>query len=202
MTEILPRVRDLSPQQIIDRAMAMIGRKDIRYSMIRGRNGGRDPYAADPRSRGYNSADCIGFAFWAFGIDRYQPDFPFYGGWINTDSMMMDAMAKRMFFVPLAEIEYPHMIVYPSGTKQEVAAGLPRIGHIGVAIDDKRVIHCSYSNDRLLGHGVDIGAPRIWTRHPRHMRVILNPLIKMPRAPAPLPRPPVPTKITRPKLKT
>lgn len=197
-----PRVRnDLSDQQIIDRAVSMIGRKDIHYNMKAGRNGGRDPYAPSPVSQGTNTADCVGFAFWAFGLDRYQPDFVYgsYEGWINTNSMIGDALTKRSYFLPMVELVYPHFLVYPSSNKVELAQGFPPVGHVGVVINEFKVVHCSHGNDERLGHAIDVGRPRSWTSKPRHMRLVLNPIVRLPKAPD---RPPLPAALSRPKLKT
>lgn len=56
--------------------------------------GGREPNAATPFTshNGKRGADCIGFALWCLGLDRYQPKvFNHYDGWMNTDSILDDA---------------------------------------------------------------------------------------------------------------
>jgi hypothetical protein len=56
--------------------------------------GGRDPKASTPLTKrnGALGSDCVGFTSWCLQHDRYQPEtFELYDGWINTDSLMMDA---------------------------------------------------------------------------------------------------------------
>ena len=67
-------------------------------------NGGVDPTAPDPATRWIKpddvtrfinrTCDCIGGMSWAGGFDRLQVKrFPFNNGYVNTDSMRMDARA-------------------------------------------------------------------------------------------------------------
>ncbi len=170
------RYLKLSPAEQIMRAKLMAGRKDIGYSMTPGKNGGRDPNAKDPCSVGTRTADCVGFALWAMGLDRYQPDFVCgsYEGWINTNSMMLDALGLRSFFTPMVELVYPHLLVYPSASKKLLAQGYPRVGHVGVVVEIDRAVHCSAGNARRLGHAIDYGPEKIWSKHPRCMRLVLS----------------------------
>ena len=67
--------------------------------------GGRDPKASTPLTKrnGAVGSDCVGFTSWALGHDRFQPEsFPYYDGWINTDSLIMDANGERSWYEPIA----------------------------------------------------------------------------------------------------
>lgn len=151
-------IKDWRSGDVVDRALTAA---KTRVDYILGA-GGRDPYASTPvtkRGSRYGS-DCIGFALWCLGIDRYQPvdgediDYPFYEGWINTDSMLMDANGPRRYFEPVA---YPFpgcVIVYPSTYKN---GKRDRLGHIGVVVSvkgsrakDIKVIDCNASLTRKL----------------------------------------------------
>lgn len=108
------------------------------YYLLKEHNGGKDPTAADPATRWSNdgstfvnrTCDCIGGMAWAGGWDRYQPERfgHIYEGWINTDSMRMDAGGPVKCFMRLQAPEAGCYVVYASG-----AAG-HRVGHIGGVI--------------------------------------------------------------------
>jgi hypothetical protein len=101
-------------------------------------NGGKDPTAADPFDRWSKpgktfvniTADCIGGASWAGGFDRYQPVrfAHVYKGWINTDSMLIDAKEHKRCFVTLDRPELGCFVVAPSGSPGH------SVGHIGTII--------------------------------------------------------------------
>lgn len=96
--------------------------------------GGRNPEADNPftSKNGALGSDCIGFVLWCLGLDRLQPDYPFYGGWINTDSMLMDVDEHQTRF---KEIDRPVpgcCVVYPSIWKD---GKMVRMGHIGLVVD-------------------------------------------------------------------
>lgn len=97
------------------------------YSLKAGETGGRDPEAKLPFSLcddGRLRADCTGVALWGQGIDRYQPRrfAPLYGGWINTDSMLIDAIGA--WAVTGAGNTEPRQAVF-----REIV-GPPRPGHL------------------------------------------------------------------------
>jgi len=97
-------------------------------------NGGTDPCAPDPATRWRfpgsatqnRTCDCVGGVAWAGGWDRYQPQrfAHIYKGWINTDSMRMDAGGPQKCFVREPRPMPGAMIVYASG-----AAGI-KVGHV------------------------------------------------------------------------
>jgi hypothetical protein len=102
--------------------------------------GGRNPGADTPftiRDKQLGS-DCIGFVLWCLGLDRYQPvdgvaiEYPFYEGWINTDSMLMDVEKDQVEF---EATHYPFpgcAVVYPSVWKD---GKMIRMGHIALVVE-------------------------------------------------------------------
>lgn len=111
------------------------------YYRLKDYNGGKNPKAPHPASIWYEkdengiprerrTCDCIGGAAWIGGWDRYQPVrfSHLYGGWINTDSMLMDANGPRKCF---AKIDRP-----VPGCYVVCASGSPghKVGHIGTVI--------------------------------------------------------------------
>jgi len=117
-------------------------------------NGGKNPSAEDPFDRWLFAgkdgvehtaitADCIGGAAWCGGFDRYQPvRFKhIYGGWINTDSMLLDARGPAKCFVELDRPEPGCFVVCASGSRGH------KIGHIGTVVTvpaewDKTIAEC------------------------------------------------------------
>lgn len=98
-------------------------------------NGGKDPTALDPADRWSKprslfvnrTCDCIGGMSWVGGWDRYQERrFPLYKGWINTDSMIMDASSRTpRCFRRLDRPELGCYVVCASGSRGHDT------GHIG-----------------------------------------------------------------------
>lgn len=117
------------------------------YYLLKDHNGGKDPTASDPADRWSapgnafvnRTVDCIGGMCWCGGWDRYQPTRfgHLYGGWINTDSMIMECDRVEKGFHP----EIPacfHRIPYPtSGCYVVCRSGSPghTIGHIGGCVE-------------------------------------------------------------------
>lgn len=109
------------------------------YYRLKDFNGGKDPTATDPAVRWRKpgstlenvTCDCMGAQAWAGGFDRYQP-YRFvhvYGGWINTDSMRIDAGGAQRCFVKLDRPEPGCMVVFAAG------AGGHAVGHVGGVIE-------------------------------------------------------------------
>jgi hypothetical protein len=97
--------------------------------------GGRSPTASTPFTvrDGRLGADCVGFTSWCLGHDRYQPKtFTTYGGWINTDSLMMDARGPRDWYEPVERPEPGDVVVFPSLRKD---GKMTRMGHIGLVVE-------------------------------------------------------------------
>lgn len=124
------------------------------YSLTAGANGGSNPAADAPWSlipQGGNKppkkrSDCIGTAFWARGVDRYQPQrfAHLYGGWCNTNSILFDAIGERALtgagaLLPPQKLFRPGRlrpgawIVY--GSKYLRGAKLPGYGHILTVVE-------------------------------------------------------------------
>lgn len=115
-------------------------------------NGGKDPRAADPFDRWHKpgsdfvniTSDCIGGASWCGGFDRYQPErfAHIYDGWINTDSMLLDAKGVARCFELLDRPTVGCFIVAPTGSP-----GHAKCGHIGTVVEvpaewDSGAIEC------------------------------------------------------------
>lgn len=133
------KVLGLTLEQVAARARYLAGPSCVTgYYLLKDHNGGKDPTAPDPfdrwskrGSRHVNiTADCIGGAAWCGGFDRYQPVrfAHLYGGWINTDSMLMDARGPAKCFVDLGRPEPGCFVVCRSGTPGHA------IGHIGTVV--------------------------------------------------------------------
>ena len=77
------------------------------------------------------TADCIGGAAWCGGWDRLQPVrfAHIYNGWINTDSMRLDAGGPAKCFARLKRPEPGCYVVFASGV------GGHTVGHIGGVVD-------------------------------------------------------------------
>lgn len=94
------------------------------FYLLSEHNGGKDPTAPDPWDRWHKpdstfenrTADCIGGASWCGGFDRYQPErfAHLYDGWINTDSMILDALTSAKCFELLDRPEPGCFMVAPT----------------------------------------------------------------------------------------
>lgn len=108
------------------------------YYLLKDHNGGKDPTALDPADRWSKpgsafvnrTCDCIGGAAWIGGWDRYQPIrfSHLYEGWINTDSMRLDAGGKALCFEKLDAPELGCYVVCASGSPGHA------VGHIGTVV--------------------------------------------------------------------
>lgn len=104
-------------------------------------NGGKDPTAPDPADRWQRpgkdfvnrTCDCIGAAAWIGGWDRYQPirfaHVKDYEGWVNTDSMRIDARGAMKCFVRMSAPDLGCYVVCATGSP-----GHPKAGHIGTVV--------------------------------------------------------------------
>jgi cell wall-associated NlpC family hydrolase len=120
----------------------------VQYCLESGRNGGDDPTRSTcastwkhPKLGTVYTSDCVGFAMWCLGADRYQPKlFVPYGGWINTDAMLEDVRLTEISdMFELAAVPQPgDLVVY--GGKKTVLGRKP--GHVGVYIGNGQVVHC------------------------------------------------------------
>jgi hypothetical protein len=170
----------------VERALSMIsyapdGAEQIRYRLGAG---GRDPDEAHPAAWSSErlrwEVDCSGFAAWCLGLDRYQPKFPLWGGWISTDSIVADAHGAGVWFRRIDRPEPGCLAVYP-GIRE--GGKRVRVGHMGVVVavsagyepgrlDRVRVVHASSGLCRRTGGAIgetDASAWRvagsIWVRY-------------------------------------
>jgi hypothetical protein len=161
------KVLSLTPAEVVARALSLCVVPDdesarIYYCNEPGKNGGADPEAItcaslwrdrkdtkeDPRGRLWATADCCGLAFWALGMDRFQPPL-----WLTQNSVHREATAKRgwRFCDPR-----PGCIAgVVDGKKPD---GSRRIGHVGIVTRQQAgvwyVVHCSPSNHKRVGQGI------------------------------------------------
>lgn len=146
----------LTAQQRVQRALYLAGLSDVTtldpwvrasgaprrcpdlYYLLKDHNGGKDPTAPDPADRWSKpgstfvnrTSDCIGGAAWIGGWDRYQPIrfAHVYSGWINTDSMRIDARGAMRCFVRMCAPEPGCYVVAGSGSPGHA------IGHVGTVV--------------------------------------------------------------------
>lgn len=162
------KIIKLESDAIARRAQFFVGDKACHYHLPYP-NGGTDPEKAVPYDQTTGGCDCIGFAAFCAGFDRYQPGgksaarltpFPYYGGYINTDSMVEEATAKGKWFTVLEKPEPGCFIVAASYFSKLRLRRV--IGHIGVVVDSSewetkglaglQVVHCSPSNVKRPGN--------------------------------------------------
>lgn len=132
------KVLGLTLEQVAARARYLASDECVDgFYLLKDHNGGKDPTAADPFDRWSKpgeefvnrTADCIGGAAWCGGFDRYQQArFGFYSGWINTDSMLMDAQGPQRCFVTIERPTVGCFVVAPSHSPGHT------IGHIGTVV--------------------------------------------------------------------
>lgn len=155
---------------------------DIQYCMYPGRNGGVYPLAKDcasdwqdKKGRHYRTSDCVGFALWCLGLDRYQPGlndwpaFPLYGGWINTTSMLLEARNPRegnRWFQESPRPSVGSLVCFPSYRR----LGRLRPGHVGVVVGvpsewDSRARECWRALSVAHCHGPAFHGPAIDRSH-------------------------------------
>lgn len=182
------KVLYLGRDEIVHRAKSQVGRPVLYH--LEYPNGGTDPSADGPEAfctpaidlgggkRGDRVADCIGFATWAGGFDRFCPNpwyqdhdkFPLYDGYINTDSMIEEATREH---APGTQPWFRTLPAPVAGCFIVGATFRPKltpwrrvIGHIGVVVDPGcgpdctgglRVVHCSPYNYQFTG-----GKSAIW----------------------------------------
>lgn len=104
------------------------------FYLLKDHNGGKDPRAIDPFDRWRKpgeafvnrTADCAAMQ-WSQGADRYQPDLAsyIYGGWMNTDSIIVDATTRQKVYRQVRKPARGGMIICASGSRGH------RIGHMG-----------------------------------------------------------------------
>lgn len=85
------------------------------YSLEQGLNGGNDPTATGPYSHGtVGTADCVGVGMYVQGVDRYQPQIPYYGGWVNTNSVFAMPELFTNLGQDFSKVQPGDVLAYPS----------------------------------------------------------------------------------------
>jgi hypothetical protein len=134
-------------------------------------NGGGVPY---PAMGAYfpRQWDCVGAVMAFLKCDRVQlsPPWPFYVdeglgyGYVNTDTMIKDADGPRHLFEDATKNGWkPYtgdIVVFPS--KWGLLGRTP--GHVGILSGNRKVVHCSPSNTRKLGHALAETDARVFLR--------------------------------------
>lgn len=127
----MPPTLEENRERAVERARAAAARP-ARYVLGAG---GRDPRAASPLTKRNNvlGSDCVGFTSWALGHDRYQPEtFELYDGWINTDSLMLDARGARQWYEQIDVPEPGDVVVFPSIHRDGRRV---RMGHVALVVE-------------------------------------------------------------------
>lgn len=149
------KILKLTRRQVRERAMSQIWvcpyDRPIGYQ-LKDYNGGQDPDAFycgvwNP-IRKRLTADCIGLALWASGIDRKQPGYAgSLGEWLNCSSLLADAHGAMKFCRPRM-----------SGEAAKVGDWLLTRTHIGVIVrpafakgQKHLVVDCSPRHGRDTG---------------------------------------------------
>ena len=180
-------IRPTTALEAAERARSMIafvpqvGGKPILYRLKGGYNGGKNPFAPHPASwsppdsqglawsaRGAWTCDCSGFAAWALGLDRFQPDTAIR--WVETSRMILDSRGDRPEL--FAEVEYPEL-----GAVAVYGDRGGRQGHVGIVVEVPaewdvehpqhelvRVVHCSTGNQRRTGAAIAETDATLWRR--------------------------------------
>jgi hypothetical protein len=186
------KVLELSRMHVVARALGQIlavptpppgapadaGNRPIAYRLDdSGLLGGRDPDQPHCADWSYGlrtpTADCVGFALWASGIDRRQPGYNGLNGqWLNTDSLLADADGEQKFCRPLrmGEAAKPGDWLI-SASRRVLFKRVP--GHIGVIVRpspgaafEHLVVDCSPRHGRDTA--INTGGP--WSKACRVIR--------------------------------
>ncbi len=158
------------PSEVILRALGACGMGD--YSLGAGDYYPEDP--DDPFADGY-LCDCSGFAAFAYRYRRKQPGYADGWGWVNTDSMICDALTRQEWWRVTRVPQPGDLVVYGARYKRRLLTKKmyrSRIGHVGVLVDvptDKpwnwkniKAAHCSAGNERRFGHAIAVTDIRAW----------------------------------------
>lgn len=172
MLKLVDRIEVLSPAVTLTRARACT-RIQIEYALGAG---GRNPRSSDPRSEKLRNGirrfglDCSGLVAHAIGFDRYQPNFIPWGGWVNTDSLIEDALGLRQLVEQVMYPEVGALLCFP-GVDYDSDGDRDRIGHVAIVSSIARVaewdpnapqyhlvdiIDCAGSNSKLPGAVGDV----------------------------------------------
>lgn len=189
----------ITADEAVDRAVSLLGKsfapvgegdcKPLDYKLGRG---GKDPSNEHPghwsADRQRWTCDCMGFVAWCLGFDRYQRTSfekngngkTIYGGWINTDSMLLASrVAEPTWFATTTQPAPGDVVVY--GARWRGGRRI-RIGHTGLVVsvpptqvwdwNDLGVIHCSSSAARKTGSAITETDGESWRRRGRVLRFL------------------------------
>lgn len=133
--------------------------------------GGMKPDSASPLNTAGES-DCSGFAAWAVGLSRHQPNNVFYkalnGGWLETTAMTADGLRPGGLFEKVTVPEAGDLICYGDRKVKTAEGKLKTVqGHVGViseVVNGKvtRVIHCSSGNYRRMKKAIQETSPEVF----------------------------------------
>ena len=139
---------------VLARANAAVA-QGVRYKLGKG---GINPGSPTPASDG--ECDCSGFVAWCLGMSRHTADqfyVQFNGGWIETTAVWTDIGTSTGIFD--ATNKRPGaVVVYPDAHGHE--------GHIGILVDENRVVHCSHGNDTQFGNAIQITPLTVFNNNP------------------------------------
>jgi len=173
-------------EEILHLALRTVGTKIVYH--LKYPNGGTDPDDSMPCDFQTWYCDCIGFAAWAAGFDRFQPKkFPYYDGYINTDSMVTEATKQGKWFTVLSKPE-PGCFIVAASFWRKLPYPKRVIGHIGVVVDASeyatkglaglQVVHCSSSNAKRPGNKNQSAVWKtdgtVWKNYPKVLFVKFN----------------------------
>lgn len=139
-------ILELTDTERVERALVAVNKHThVQYLLKSGKNGGADPFMASCASHwwdakkvnDYFTSDCIGFALWAYGWSRFQKKFPFWGGYLNTNSICAAAKARSPWVEVLGQPRPGCLVVYPSN--KLVGRWY---GHVGIYLGEGLVAHC------------------------------------------------------------
>lgn len=138
-------VNSMDVAMVLARAYAA-SHQGIKYKLGKG---GMTPGSPTPGSGGL--CDCTGFISWCFGMSRKTADH-FYvqanGGWIETSAVWKDIGSNAGIFEPADGRVPGAVVVYPDSNGHE--------GHIGIVVDENRVVHCSSGNSNHYNNAIRV----------------------------------------------
>lgn len=166
----------MTPDEAIGRARSLT-KYLLRYSLGAGDYDPRDP--DDPSTHDLEPVcDCSGFMAWVLRYQRKQTGYANGWGWVSTDSMISDALAKSRGQVTdgwwdiVKGVRPGDLVVYGSkyGRNWRGKTVRKRVGHVGIVSfvpewpnwSNMRVVHCSAGNFRRTGRAVQETDARAW----------------------------------------
>ncbi len=124
----------------------------IRYRLGKG---GMNPGSPTPAAGGF--CDCSGFVAWCFSMSRKSNENfykHFNGGWMDTTAIWTDVGNSVGIFSELTGPKAGAIVVYPDANGKQ--------GHIGIMVNENKVVHCSGGNDKRHGNAILITGPDVF----------------------------------------